>query len=195
MTEEPSDAVWTVPNAISALRIVLIVVFAVLLVAHQDAWAIATLAVAGVSDFLDGYLARRWNQVTKLGRILDPTADRMLTIAVVLGLGIRGIIPWWLVSVLLARDVVVGIALLYGRSRGAESPQVTLVGKWATGLLYFFLPLAYLADVAFDDWPWLHTVAIAGATFCAVLYWAAGIGYIKDVRQRAAHPVDQAEPA
>jgi len=195
MNDEPSDAVWTIPNAISALRIVLIVVFAVLLIAHEDGWAIATLALAGISDFLDGYLARRWNQVTKLGRILDPTADRMLTIAVVFGLGIRGIIPWWLVGVLFTRDIVVGIALLYGRSRGAGSPQVTMTGKWATGLLYFFLPLAYLAAVAFSGWTWLHTVAIIGATGAAALYWAAGIGYVKDVRQRAAHPAEHAEPA
>ena len=79
--------------------------------------------------------------------------------------------------------------------QGSGVPAGDPCWQVATGLLYFFLPLAYLADVAFDDWPWLHTVAIAGATFCAVLYWAAGIGYIKDVRQRAAHPVDQAEPA
>src|SRR6187551_3041696 len=109
-------------------RIVLILVFAVLLATNHDGWAIAVLAVAGISDFFDGYLARRWNQVTKLGRILDPTADRMLTIAVVLGLGLRGIIPWWLVAVLFARDVVVGVALLYARSRGVESPQVTMTG-------------------------------------------------------------------
>ena len=195
MNDEPSDAVWTIPNAISALRIVLIIVFAVLLIAHEDGWAIATLALAGISDFLDGYLARRWNQVTKLGRILDPTADRMLTIAVVFGLGIRGIIPWWLVGVLFTRDIVVGIALLYGRSRGVDSPQVTMTGKWATGLLYLFLPLAYLAAVAFGVEGWLHTVAIVGATASAVLYWAAGLGYVKDVRQRAAHPAEHVEPA
>lgn len=176
-------------------RIVLIVVFTVLLATHHDGWAIAALAAAGISDFLDGYLARRWNQVTKLGRILDPTADRMLTIAVVLGLGLREIIPWWLVGVLFARDIVVGIALLYGRSRGAQSPQVTMTGKWATGLLYFFLPLAYLAAVAFAEATWLHAIAIVGAAFAAVLYWAAGLGYVRDVRRRAARSATDAEPA
>jgi cardiolipin synthase len=181
-----SDAVWTVPNVISMVRIVLIVVFSALLIAELDGWAIAALAAAGISDFLDGYLARRWNQVTALGRILDPTADRLLTIAVVLGLAIRGIVPWWLVAVLLARDLVVGVALLWARSRRIESPQVTLVGKWATGLLYVFLPLAYLADVAFTSVDWLHTIAIAGAAGAAVLYWIAGLGYVADVRKRAA---------
>lgn len=192
---EPSDAVWTIPNIISMVRIVLIVVFTWLLVTEHDGWAITALAAAGISDFLDGFLARRWGQVTKLGRVLDPTADRLLTLAVVLGLGLRGIIPWWLVGVLFARDIVVGIALLWGRSRNVGSPQVTMTGKWATALLYVFLPLAYLAAVAFPDWEWLHTVAIIGAAGAAVLYWAAGLGYVRDVRNRAAsHPGDGAPP-
>jgi cardiolipin synthase len=182
----PSSAIWTIPNIISMVRIALIVVFAVTLATHHDGWAIASLAAAGFSDFFDGYLARRWNQVTELGRILDPTADRMLTIAVVLGLAIREIIPWWLLGVLFARDIVVGVALLYARSRGVDAPQVTMIGKWATALLYFFLPLAYLADVAFSGAHWLHTVAIVGASVAAVLYWVAGLGYVRDVRDRAA---------
>ena len=177
---------WTIPNIISMVRIALIVVFTVLLINENDGWAIAALAAAGISDFLDGYLARRWNQVTKLGRVLDPTADRMLTLAVVFGLGARGIVPWWLVAVLVARDIVVGIALLYARSRGVESPQVTMTGKWATALLYFFLPLAYLAYIAFPEQEWLHTFAIAGGAAAAVVYWLAGLGYVRDVRTRAA---------
>ena len=183
---EPSDRVLTIPNAISALRIVLIVVFAALLAAGIDGWAIAALAVAGFSDFFDGYLARRWNQVTKLGRVLDPTADRLLTVAVVLGLALRGIIPWWLLAVLFARDIAVGIALLYARRHSVDAPQVTMIGKWATALLYFFLPLAYLAVVAFEGAPWLHTIAIIGSCVAAVVYWIAGLGYVRDVRERAA---------
>lgn len=175
-------AVWTIPNAISALRIVLIVVFAVLISSHRDGWAIAALAGAGVSDFLDGYLARRWGQVTALGRVLDPAADRLLTIAVVVGLASRAIIPWWLVVILLARDAVVGAALVYGRRAGVDTPQVTRIGKWATAGLYFFLPLAYLA---FERWGLVHTLAVVGAAFASVLYWVAGIGYVRDVRNRA----------
>lgn len=182
----PSDDVWTIPNIISMVRIALIVVFTVLLITENDGWAIAALAAAGISDFLDGYLARRWNQVTKLGRVLDPAADRMLTIAVVLGLGVRGIVPWWLVGVLFARDIVVGIALLWAKSRNVDSPQVTMTGKWATALLYFFLPLAYLAYVFLPEQQWLHTVAIVGGAAAAVVYWLAGLGYVRDVRSRAA---------
>lgn len=168
---------WTVPNMITVARMVLIVVFGYLLVMEYDVWAIAVLAVAGFSDFLDGYLARRWDQSTELGRILDPAADRVLTVVVVLGLAIRDIIPWWLVAILLVRDVAVGIALLVGRRRGRLTPKVTFVGKLATALLYVFLPLAYLAAVAFPTWTWLHVIAIVGATFAAALYWWSGAGY------------------
>ncbi len=181
-TAEPSNRVWTIPNIISMLRIVLIVAFAVLLARHADGWAIIALVAAGVSDFLDGYLARRWNQVTALGRILDPAADRLLTLAVVIGLGLRGIIPWWLVAALLARDAVVGIALLVGRRRGVASPQVTFIGKTATFGLYWFLPLSYLAYGHSEAW---HAVGIWGSVASACLYWYAGLGYVADVARRS----------
>ncbi len=159
-------------------RIALIVVFAWLIITERDGWAIAALAAAGVSDFLDGFLARRWNQVTALGKILDPAADRLLTIAVVLALAWRDIVPWWLVFVLLTRDAVVGIALLIGRSRGASAPQVTFIGKLATALLYVFLPLSYLA---YDRWDPVHVLAIVGATVTSALYWAAGLRYVREI--------------
>lgn len=184
--EELSSAIWTIPNAISALRIVLIVVFAVLLATHHDIWAIAVLSIAGISDFLDGYLARRWNQVTKLGRVLDPAADRILVVAVILGLAWRDIVPWWLVALLLSRDVVVGIALAVGKRRGVHTPQVTFVGKLATLLLYFILPIAYLC---YDRWDGLYIASLIAAVGASVLYWWAGIGYVRDVRRRTPHHV------
>ncbi|WP_062464653.1 CDP-alcohol phosphatidyltransferase family protein [Demequina soli] len=177
-------AIWTVPNAISMVRLVLIVVFGTLLTLEKDGWAIVALAAAGVSDFLDGFLARRWHQVTQLGRLLDPAADRLLTAVVIVGFAIRGIVPWWLVAVLLARDLVVGTALLVAHGRHVESPQVTYVGKLATALLYLFLPLAYLVVVAVPDWRALHGLAIAGTCVAAVLYWYAGMGYVRDLRAR-----------
>jgi cardiolipin synthase len=179
---EPSSRVWTIPNLISMARIALIVVFAVLLATHRDGWAIIALVAAGVSDFFDGFLARRWNQVTKLGRVLDPAADRLLTLAVVIGLGLRGIIPWWLVGILLARDVVVGVALLVGKRRGAAAPRVTFVGKAATFGLYWFLPLSYLAYGHSDLW---HAVGVWGAAVSAAVYWYAGVGYVADVARRS----------
>ncbi len=181
-TPSASDRVWTVPNVISMMRILLIGVFLYLLVNERDGWAIAALMAAGISDFLDGFLARRWNQVTELGRILDPAADRLLTIAVAVGLGLRGIVPWAIIGIILLRDVVVGIVLLWGKSRGDPTPQVTFAGKAATFGLYVFLPLAYLG---FERWELLWELSIVGIVVSAGTYWAAGIGYMREVRQGA----------
>ncbi|MFV0286956.1 MAG: CDP-alcohol phosphatidyltransferase family protein [Demequina sp.] len=178
-----SHAVWTIPNVISFARILLIAVFGGLFMGEQDVAAIIVLAAAGLSDFLDGFLARRWNQVTALGRLLDPAADRLLTLVVVLGLAVRDIIPWWLVVVLLARDLMVAVALLYGRAHKIRSPHVTFVGKAATFCLYITLPMAY---VGYELWEWLHTVAIVLSLGAAVLYWISGVGYVQDIRHRAA---------
>jgi cardiolipin synthase len=180
-SQEPPSRVWTIPNIISMARIALIVAFAALLARHADGWAIIALVAAGVSDFFDGFLARRWNQVTRLGQVLDPAADRLLTFAVVIGLGLRAIIPWWLVAVLLARDVVVGIALLIGIRGGVGTPQVTFVGKAATFGLYWFLPLSYLAYGHSDAW---HAVGIWGSAASAAVYWYAGLGYVANATRR-----------
>ncbi len=179
---EVSHAVWTVPNVISFVRIVLIAVFGALFMAERDVAAIIVLACAGLSDFFDGFLARRWHQVTALGRLLDPAADRLLTLVVVVGMAVRDIIPWWLVVILLARDAMVAAALVYGRSRRVSSPHVTLVGKAATFCLYLTLPLAY---VGYAVATWLNTVAIILSVGAAILYWISGVGYVQDIRHRA----------
>lgn len=170
----------TLPNAITAARIGLIVVFGVLLVRSIDGWAITALAVAGASDFLDGYLARRLGQTSALGRVLDPAADRLLTVVVVLGLAWRDIVPWWLVALLLARDVVMAAALLWWRRRGTPTPQVTFLGKSATFALYVFLPLSYLA---YERWDGIHTFAIVGAAVSAIAYWGSAVQYLAQLRQ------------
>lgn len=174
----------TLPNAITLVRIALIMVFGALLVARADGWAITALAVAGASDFLDGYLARRLGQTSELGRVLDPAADRLLTVVVVVGLAWREIIPWWLLVVLLARDVVMGLALLWLRTRTRATPTVTWLGKKATFALYVFLPLSYLA---FERWEVVHLIAIWGATCAAVAYWGSAVQYLSQVRAAGAH--------
>lgn len=169
----------TLPNAITLARIALIAAFGVLLVNSIDGWAITVLAIAGVSDFLDGYLARKLGQTSDLGRVLDPAADRLLTVVVVLGLAWREIIPWWLVAILLARDLVMGIALLWWRRHGSSTPVVTWLGKSATFALYVFLPLSYLA---FERWEGVHTVAIVGAAASAIAYWGSAVQYLAQLR-------------
>jgi cardiolipin synthase len=170
----------TLPNAITVVRMGLIGVFVVLLARHHDAWAITALAFAGLSDFVDGYLARRLGQTSELGRILDPAADRLLTFAVVVGLGWREIVPWWLVAVLLARDLVMVLALLWLARRRLRTPIVTFLGKSATAALYVFLPLSYLA---FERWEAVHTLALWGAVAAAVAYWGSAVQYLAQVRR------------
>lgn len=170
----------TLPNAITVVRIGLIGVFGVLMVKSHDGWAIAALAVAGASDFLDGYLARRLGQTSALGRVLDPAADRLLTVVVVVGLAWREIIPWWLLAVLLARDVVMGLALLWVARAKVATPVVTQMGKSATFGLYVFLPLAYLA---YERWDAVYTLAIVGAVVAATLYWWSAVQYLSQLRE------------
>ncbi|MFW2514254.1 CDP-alcohol phosphatidyltransferase family protein [Demequina sp. SO4-13] len=177
-----SGAVWTVPNVISMVRIGLIGVFGWLLVVSYDMWAVAALLAAGVSDFLDGYLARRWQQVTTLGRLLDPAADRLLTIVVVIALALRGAVPWWLVVILLARDALVAAVVLVGHARHVSYPKVTFTGKAATAALYVCLPVAFFA---FGRWEGVHVAAIIGASAAAGLYWISGVAYVRDVAMRA----------
>ncbi len=179
----PSASWWrlnaTLPNAITLVRIALIVVFVVLLARFEDAWAITALAVAGASDFLDGYLARRLGQTSALGRFLDPAADRLLTVAVVFGLAWRDIVPWWLVGVLLARDAVMAIMLVWVARRGLSAPIVTYLGKVATAALYVFLPLSYLA---YDRWDAVYTIALWGAAAAAVAYWGSAVQYLAQAK-------------
>lgn len=188
-----SNASWrgqlTVPNGITIARIGLIVAFGALLVRSVDGWAIAVLALAGVSDFLDGFLARRWGQTTELGRILDPAADRLLTVVVVLGLAWRDIIPWWLVALLLLRDIVMGVALLWSKRRGAATPQVTMLGKTATFALYVFLPLAYLA---YERWDGVHTFAVWAAAVSAIAYWGSAAQYLAQLRDSPSPAINSA---
>lgn len=185
MSPASASASWwrlnaTLPNAITLLRMALIFVFVMLLVRHQDAWAIAALAVAGASDFLDGFLARRLGQTSALGRVLDPAADRLLTVAVVVGLAWRDIIPWWLVVVLLARDAVVGVALVWLATKRLSTPIVTFLGKSATAALYLFLPMSYLA---YERWDAVYSVALWGAAGAAVAYWGSAVQYLAQARQ------------
>ena len=103
-----STRVLTVPNLISLVRLLLVPVFAVLLVQHRDGWALVVLAVSGASDWLDGVVARRWNQVSRLGQLLDPAADRLFILVTIVTLAWRGVVPWWLVVVLVFRDLAPG---------------------------------------------------------------------------------------
>ena len=125
MSQGPADnRLLTVPNVLSGIRLVLIPVFVyLLLVAHANAWAVAVLMFSGASDWADGKIARLLNQSSKLGALLDPAVDRLYMVTVPIALGLRGIVPWWIIAVLLARDVLLAAELPLLRKSGALHRQ------------------------------------------------------------------------
>jgi cardiolipin synthase (CMP-forming) len=128
-----TDLVWTLPNVLSGIRLLTIPLFAWLaLVPQQDALAALVLALGGATDFFDGMLARRWNQVTRLGQLLDPIADRLSTVTVLVVFLIRGVVPLWFVALLVLRDVVLAVEMGRLKSRGITGLPVNFIGKAAT---------------------------------------------------------------
>jgi phosphatidylglycerophosphate synthase len=163
MSQGPADnRLLTVPNVLSGIRLVLIPVFVyLLLVAHANAWAVAVLMFSGASDWADGKIARLLNQSSKLGALLDPAVDRLYMVTVPIALGLRGIVPWWIIAVLLARDVLLAAELLL-RSRGFTALPVLYVGKAATFSLMSAFPLILLGQW---DALWSRVVLACGWAF------------------------------
>ena len=178
--------ILTVPNAISVARLAGVPVFLWLVLGPQaDGWAVALLIVAGLSDWLDGVIARAWNQQSRLGQVLDPTADRLYIAATLIGLAIRAIIPWWLVALLVARELVLGVALLVLRRHGYGPLQVSLVGKTATLCLLYAFPLLFLGAHGGTAALVARVVGWAFAIWGTALYWWAAVLYLEQARRLA----------
>ena len=181
------ERVLTIPNGISAARLAGVPVFLWLVLGSQSAtadyWAVALLIVAGLSDWLDGKIARAFNQGSRLGEVLDPAADRLYIAATVIALAVRGIIPWWLVIVLAVREITVGVALATLRRRaGFGTLQVSFVGKAATLCLLYAFPLLFLGDHPGWGGTLARILGWAFATWGTVLYWWAAMLYLIQVR-------------
>ncbi|WP_241037910.1 CDP-alcohol phosphatidyltransferase family protein [Blastococcus litoris] len=176
------DRIWTVPNALSLLRLLGVPVFLWLLLGPEaDGWAVAILMVSGFTDWLDGKLARWLDQSSKLGALLDPAADRLYIVSTLVALALRGIVPLWLVAVLVGREVVLALALLVLRRHGYPPLQVHYLGKAATLLLLYAFPGLLLADgsgwlaVAIEPFAWAFTI------WGTALYVLAGVLYLVQV--------------
>ncbi|MHA6794646.1 CDP-alcohol phosphatidyltransferase family protein [Pseudonocardia bannensis] len=142
-----TDRVLTIPNLLSVLRLAGVpLVLYLLLGPRADGWAIAVLMVGGLTDWLDGKLARLLGQYSRLGALLDPAADRLYILAALVALGVREIVPWWVVSVLVARDLVLALCLPLLRRRGFGPFVVTYMGKAATFQLLYAFPLLLLGQ-------------------------------------------------
>jgi cardiolipin synthase len=178
MTRTGLDRIWTVPNAISFIRLVMVPVFLWLLVTGEDAAALTVLIIATTSDFIDGMIARNFNQVTRLGMYLDPLSDRLFIAASVIGLAMRGLIPVPLLAIILARDIMLLSVVLYRRLRIADFPQVTFVGKTGTFILFTAFPVVVLGTVWTEAPVPLELIGWLLGAVGAGIYWVAGFGYL-----------------
>ncbi|WP_132994178.1 CDP-alcohol phosphatidyltransferase family protein [Gordonia zhaorongruii] len=172
-TREPaerSDAIVTIPNALSVLRLLLIPVFVWLLLVEESAgWAFVVVFVSGWTDWLDGKLARWLDQSTKLGALLDPAADRLYVIVIPICFGLRDFVPWWLIGLIIGRDVLLLATAPLLKSRGVTALSTLYVGKAATFALM-------------SSFPWLlagHIDGIIGTITYpigwAFLIWGVGL--------------------
>lgn len=179
----PSTRVLTVPNAISLLRIVTIPVFCTLIVDRDTtAWGIVLFGLVVSTDWVDGTIARRTGQVTQLGTILDPVADRAAIAAGLVALAVRGVFPWWAAALILVRDaslVVAGALLLRRRVR----IDVRQVGKVATFTLMIAIPAISWGSLGL--WPSAAALAIGWLAYAVgiVEYYLAAGAYARDARR------------
>ena len=183
-----TDRIVTIPNALSFLRLLGVPLFLWLVLGpHADGWAVALLIVSGATDWLDGKIARATGQISRLGQLLDPLADRLYIAATLVGLALRGLVPWWLVVLLLARDLVLAVVLAALKRRGVTGLPVHFLGKAATFNLLFAFPLILLgADALGVAFSWADVARDLGWAFTlwgTALYWWAGLLYIEQARR------------
>ena len=181
--EFDTDRVLTVPNLLSFARLAAIPVFTWLILAEHNVVAVVILAASAVTDWFDGFLARRLRQRTRLGAQLDPVTDRLYILATILAMAYRDIIPWWFVAVLLARDLMLLALLPVIRRVGHDALRVNLVGKAGTFALLLAFPLILLGSPEALDVSIARTAGWVIGVLGAVLYWAAGILYLRATRE------------
>jgi cardiolipin synthase len=192
-TEVQTDRILTIPNILSFARLLGVPLFLwLILVPEADGWAFVLLAVSAATDWLDGRIARATGQISRLGQLLDPLADRAYIAAALLGLAIRGIIPWWLVLLLLARDVILGVVLALLKRRGITGLPVHFLGKAATFCLLYAFPILLLgADATGSGFTFADLARVVGWAFAiwgTALYWWAGLLYLEQARRIMREP-------
>jgi cardiolipin synthase len=182
VTRADYGQILTVPNLISLGRLLGVPLFLWLFLGpHADGWAVAVLAIGGTTDWVDGYLARRLGQVSRLGELLDPLVDRLYILATLLAFTIREVVPWQFTVALLAREAVLLGCLPVLRHYGYGPPPVHYVGKTATFILLVAFPTLLLAHASEPAAVWAYPIGWALAWWGLVLYWIAGLFYLVQV--------------
>jgi cardiolipin synthase len=174
--------IWTIPNALSAARLLGVPIFFWLIVGPEnDGLALIILVISSFTDWLDGYLARRLNQFSRLGELLDPLADRLYVVAALIALFVRELIPIWVVVALLLRDVVMFSFLVYLKKFGYNGVPVHFVGKAATMNLLYALPLILLGTFSGLVGRVAEVFGWAFLLWGVSMYWYAAILYMKQI--------------
>ena len=177
----PTGRVLTVPNLLSLLRLAGVPLFLWLLLGpHADGWALVVLMIGGVTDWLDGKLARLLNQYSTLGALLDPAVDRLYILAALVALAARDVVPWWAVAVLVARDLVLAACLPVLRARGYAPFRITYLGKSATFLLLYAFPLLLVGAGDSAVAPLARPLGYAFAVWGTGLYLYSGLVYLAE---------------
>ena len=185
--EQVSNRIVTIPNIISFIRLLGVPVFLwVLLVEENVGMAALFVFLIGWTDWIDGYLARRLNQVTKLGKALDPIADRMMIAAAVIGGLIAGVVPPFIGILLIVREIFVGSVALVLAAKGKGTLDVRYLGKVSTFILYGAIPAFYLAAAGFLE-PIMTFLGWLGGLVGLVLYWWVAFQYVSDARAKLAN--------
>ena len=172
-----SSRIATVPNALSFFRLLLIPVFLVFLLTHEYLTALITLVVSSATDFVDGFVARKFNQVSRVGQLLDPAADRLFIFSTLIGLAWGGFVPWWLAGVIIARDVLLLVIGVMLANHGYGPLPVHHLGKMGTFALLFAMPVLVLAATFPSIDQIANPVGWAAALWGVFLYWWAGVIY------------------
>jgi cardiolipin synthase (CMP-forming) len=171
--------VLTVPNLLSVVRLAGVPLFLWLLLGPRaDGWALLVLAVGGITDWADGKLARLLDQYSPLGALLDPAVDRLYILAALVALGVRGLVPWWAVAVLVGRDLVLAACLVVLQARGYDPFRVTYLGKAATFLLLYAFPLLLLGSGTGAAAAVARPLGYAFAVWGIGLYLYSGLLYL-----------------
>ncbi len=180
----PADRVLTIPNVLSLLRLLGVPVFLWLLLGpHADIAALAVLAGSGISDYLDGKIARWLNQTSRIGVLLDPAADRLYILATLVAFVARHIIPWWLAALIVGRDALLGLCLPVLRRHRYGPPPVHYLGKAATFCLLYAFPLLLLGTRHGSVGDVARPIGWAFTVWGTALYLWAGVLYVVQVGQ------------
>lgn len=179
-----STRILTVPNVISSARLSLVPVFVWAALTGRNTFAFILLAVVGSTDWVDGYVARRTGQVSVLGKLIDPVADRVAIVAVLSVFAFQQVIPRSVAVIILSRDLLVAVVFAVLESRGVPRIEVNMVGKAATALIYTGTAVAAAGRMMSpSDEVVVRMVAVGLLVLGASLYWFSVVMYAGSVRK------------